>query len=90
MSVNDKKNVTFTRRQYFWAKLRGWLYIIIALLLLVIAYIKWDSMTSLEKTLMTISEFFFSSMSLSDIKDQFKSYERYKKEKEQEIEKAAK
>jgi len=90
MSVNDKKNVTFTRRQYFWVKFRGWIFLFIAVLLLVIAYTKWRSMNSLEKTLMTIAEIFFSGFSLSDFRELFKSYKRYKKEKEQEIEKAAK
>jgi len=66
------------------------IYISIAIILVIIAYTKWYSMNFLEKTLMTIAEILFSSFAFSDIKDLFKSYERYKKEKEQEIEKAAK
>jgi hypothetical protein len=82
MSVNGKKNAIFTRRQYFWVKFRGWIFLFIAIIILIIAYTKWSSMNSLEKTLMTIAEIFFTSFSFSDIKDQFKSYERYKSEME--------
>jgi len=90
MSIADKKIVILSKKQFLWRKFFACVFISIAIILGIIGYIKWYSMNPIGKALMTITEFFLLGFSFGDIKDQFKSYERYKKEKEQEIEKAAK
>lgn len=60
-----------------------WIYLIILIGLFIIAYTKWNTLTWLEKALMTLLEILFTSFSLQDIKNQFKTYEEYKREQEE-------
>jgi hypothetical protein len=68
-----------TSRQYIAALIRGWIYIIIWVGLLVLGIYFWDVLRWYYKALIFIVVFLLVP-SLEDIKDSLKTYEQYKKE----------
>jgi len=72
----------FTRKEYRNAQIRGWLFIIIWLCVLIFGLYFWSALKWYFKAAVVIIAFMLVP-SLEDIKDSVKSYEQYKKEWEE-------
>ncbi|MBI1811849.1 MAG: hypothetical protein HY035_03320 [Nitrospirae bacterium] len=75
-----------TRRQYIFALMRGWIYVVIWIAILFFGVYFWKSLQWYYKALVGIIAFLLVP-SLEDIKDSLKPYDRYKKEWEEVIRK---